>query len=407
MAKIKQVRAREILNGAGELTIETTVILSDGRFGISSVPSSHTAGAYEASSLLTSKAVSNVKDIIAPAVIGMDAEKQQEVDKKMIELDGTANKGRLGANAILSVSMSVAKAAAQSSMLPTFLYLREYIRKENLTLKIPTPIVTLINGNREENSSDFKDIMVMPPSSLGFSDSITTINKVRSSLLEDLRTENLSTLSSNLGGYSPRVLSNENALNLVKQGIESSNLRLGFDLFMAIDANAKSFYNEGKYKIKDNAQTMSAQDLSIVYSDLIKKFNLIYIEDPFIEEDWGGWTEFTANNSAQTLVVGDNLIVTNPYRLQMALDKKAVTGVVIKPIQIGTVIEAIAVVEVARIAGLKVIVSGRSAETNDDFIADFAVGVSADYVRFGSLNRGELVTKYNRLLDIEKQIKSL
>lgn len=418
MAKIKQIRARQILNGAGEPTIETTVILSDGRFGISSVPSAVSPGNYEAVELRDRntedfqgkgvlKAITNIKDVISPALLDIDATKQQEIDRKMIELDGTANKSRLGANSILSVSIAVAKAAAQSSLLPLFLYLREYIKKENLVLKTPTPVVSLMSGNKEEDGADFEDFSVFPPASKSYSETLSMISKINKSLKDNLKTENLSTLVSDFGGLSPKVSSNETALNLVKQSIEGANLRPGFDVFLGLDPSANNFYKDGKYKIKDNASALSSKDLSNFYQDISKRFNILYLEDPFSDNDLDAWSQFSAVFSAQTLVVGDNLVATNPYRLQMALDKKAITAVAIKPLQIGTVIESLAVVEVARASGLKIIPSSRSQETNDDFIADFATAVSADYVKFGSLSRGEMIAKYNRLSEIDSQIKSL
>lgn len=418
MAKIKEVRARQILNGVGEPTIEATVILSDGRFGTASVPSASSAGNYEAVELRdrdkedfgglgVQKAITNIKDLIAPALEGMDATKQQEVDKKMIELDGTANKGRLGANATLSVSIAVAKAAAQSSLLPLFLYLREYIRKEGLLLKTPTPIFNVLSGNKEEDGADFEDFSIFPPASKDYSDTIKIVSKITTALKENLKTENLSTLVSDFGGLSPKVSSNEEALTLIKQSIEAVNLRPGFDMFLGIDPCADNFLREGKYKIKDKAALLSSKDLSLYYADICKRFNILYIEDPFSSDDMDAWSNFTSINSTQTLIVGDNLVATNPYRLQMSLDKKAITGVTIKPLQIGTVIESLAVVEVARASGLKIIPSARSRETNDDFIADFATAVSADYVKFGSLSRGEMIAKYNRLAEIDSQIKSL
>lgn len=417
MAKIKEIKARQILNGAGIPTIETTVILSDGRFGTASVPSGASLGSYEALELRdrnqdifqgkgVSKAIDNILKTIKPALIDMEAGKQQEIDKKMIELDGTSNKARLGANAILSVSISVAKAAAQSSLLPLFLYLREYIKKENLTLKTPTPIYSLLSGNKQ-GGADFEDFSVFTPSAKNYPESLAIASKVFNNLKENLKTENLSTLVSDFGSLSPKVISNENALNLLSQAIESSNLRLGFDLFVGVDASANNFRSEGKYTIKDKQSGVSSQELSLYYQNLCKKFNILYLEDPFSDDDFEAWTNLTSSISSDTLVAGDNLVATNPYRLQMALDKKTISAVAIKPLQIGTVIEALAVVEVARVSGLKIIPSTRSEETNDDFIADFAVAVSADYVRFGSLSRGETIAKYNKLLEIDEQIKSL
>ena len=418
MAKIKEIKSREILNGKGEPAVETAVILSDGKIGVASTPSGTTIGNYEAVDLRdrnserflgrgVQNAVANVNKVIAPAIVGMDATKQQEIDKKMIELDGTANKGRLGANAILSVSIATAKAAAQSSVLPLFLYLRQYIRSENLPLKIPTPIFNVLSGNKLEGGADFKNFLVMCATSKTYSESIAMANIIYNSLKDTLRTNNLSTLISDQGGFAPKVSSNEEAFSYIKQSVGSVNLRLGFDVFMGVDASGNSLYQEKKYKIKDKAMDLSSKELSSYYAEIAKEFNILYIEDPFAEDDWEGWTQFTLGLSSVLMVVSDNLTATNPYRLQMAIDKKALTGIVIKPIQIGTVIEALAVVEIARQSGLKVITSIRSEETNDDFIADFAVATSSDYLKFGSLSRGEMIAKYNRLFEIEEHLKTL
>lgn len=419
MSRIKQITAREILNAKGMPSVETTVILSDGKIGVASCPSGTSVGNYEASEIKDHdenhflgqgvlKAISNVTDIIAPNLVGIDAIKQQIVDRIMIDLDGTQNKGRLGANAILSVSMAVAKAAAKSSTLPLFLYLREYIKKENTPLKIPTPLFNILNGGMHAGGNmDFQEFIVTPASSLSYPDALNMSNSIYSSLRKVLETNNLSTLVGDEGGFGPKAASNKEALTFIKEAIASKNLRLGFDVFMGLDVASSNFYRDKKYHIKDKSIAFSSTDLINYYDELSKEFQLIYLEDPMAEDDWDGWTETLRKIGQQTLIVGDDLIATNPYRLQMALDKKAVSGIIIKPNQIGTVIESLAVVEVARSAGLKIIVSHRSGETNDDFIADFAVGVSADFVKFGAPIRGERVAKYNRLLGIDSQIKTL
>ncbi len=417
MAKIKDIKAQEILNGKGEPAVETTVILSDGRFGVASCPTGSTVGSYEAVEIRdveeqrfqgrgVKKAIQNITDIIKPAILEMEATKQQDVDKKMLELDGTSNKSRLGANAVLSVSMALCKAAAQSSMLPLFLYIREFIRKENLTLKVPTPIFNVLNGNVEQGA-DFKDFLVLGATSKSYPENLAMISAINNNLKITLKKNNLSVLTSDEGGFSPNVSNNDYAFNILKQSIEGAGLRLGFDIFSGIDVVANDFFKQGKYSIKDAGMALSSGELIRFYEELAKKYSTIYFEDPLSDEDWEGWTEMTKSISAQALVVGDTLTATNPYRLQTALAKQAITGIVIKPVQIGTVIEALAVVEVARAAGLKIVASSRSEETNDDFIADFAVAVSCDYVKFGGVVRGEMVAKYNRLLQIDSQLKTL
>lgn len=420
MAKIKQIFSREILNAKGNPAIETTVILTDGSLGTASSPSGTSVGKYEAveirdndekkfQGLGVQNAIINIEKIIAPSLLGMDASKQQDIDKKMIALDGTHNKSRLGANATLSVSMAVAKAAARSSVLPLFLYLREFIKKENMPLKIPTPAFNIINGGKHALGStlDFQEFLVIPATSKSYYEALNMGTNIYFSLYKLLQTNNLSTLTGDEGGFSPKLATNQDALLLLKQSIEATNLRVGFDVFLGLDAASNSFFSQQKYHIRDKSIALNSKDLISFYETLNKDYHFLYLEDGLSEDDWEGWSQLSLQLSQQTLIVGDDLTVTNPYRLQSALDKKAITGIVIKPNQIGTVIESLAVVEMARQSALKIIVSHRSGETNDDFIADFAVAASADYVKFGAPVRGERVAKYNRLLQIEKQIKSL
>ena len=419
MAKIKQISAREILNAKGNPTVETTVILSDGATGIASSPTGTSVGKYEAVDLKDNdqarfqglgvlNALMNVNKLIAPNLIGMDASRQQEIDKKMIDLDGTSNKGRLGANATLSVSMAVAKASAKSSVLPLFLYLREFIKKESLPLKIPSPLFNLINGGKHaEDNFDFQEFLVIPATSKSYEESLKMISDIYYSLRKNIETNNLSTLIGDEGGFSPKLATNQEALLLLKRAVESTNLRLGFDVFFGMDTAADNFYSQNQYHIKDKSSSLSAKDLIAFYKMLNEQYHFLYLEDGLFEDDWDNWTELCSQLGSQMLIVGDDLTATNPYRLQTALQKKAITGIIIKPNQIGTVIEALAVVEMARAAGLKITVSHRSGETNDDFIADFAVAASADYVKFGAPARGERVAKYNRLSQIQNQLKSL
>ena len=419
MAKIKQISAREILNAKGNPTIETTVVLSDGATGIASCPTGTSVGTYEAVDLKDNdqaryqgqgvlNAILNIEKLIAPNLIGMDASKQQEIDKKMIDLDGTQNKARLGANATLSVSMAVAKASARSSVLPLYLYLREFIKKENAPLKIPTPLFNLINGGKHaEDNFNFQEFLVIPATSKTYEESLKMITDIYYSLRKNIETNNLSTLIGDEGGFSPKLATNQEALLLLKRSVDSANLRLGFDIFFGMDTASNNFYSQNSYHIKDKSNSLSAKELIAFYKMLNEQYHFLYLEDGLAEDDWDNWTNLCAEMSGQTLIVGDDLTATNPYRLQTALQKKAITGIIVKPNQIGTVIEALAVVEMAREAGLKITVSHRSGETNDDFIADFAVAASADYVKFGAPARGERVAKYNRLLQINAQLKAL
>ncbi len=419
MAKIKQIVATEILDSRGNPTVEATVILNDGAVGIAASPSGSSISSYEASELRDHdenryhglgvlKAISNIDTIIAPELVGMDASKQAEIDKRIIELDATQNKSRLGANAVLSVSMAVAKAAAKSAVLPLFLYLRQFLKTEHETLKIPTPIFNILNGGKHAGGNvDFQEFIIIPASSKSYQEGLQLGFTIYNTLRATLKSNNLSTMVGDEGGFAPNLQSNKEAFSIIKTAIEQSPYRYGFDVFLGCDVAASTFFDKGQYHLKEKSSPLSSKDLTTYYVDILKEYPLLYLEDPLSEDDWDGWVEFSKLCPSQTMLIGDDLISTNPYRLQMALEKKVVSGIIIKPNQIGTVIEALAVVEVAREAGLKIIVSHRSGETDDDFIADFAVAVSADYAKFGAPARGERVAKYNRLIHIEKQLKSL
>ncbi len=420
MAKIKNIISRQILNSKGEPTIETTVILEDGTYGTASVPTGASKGSFEAKELRDNNsnvyqglgvlnAISNIQTEVLPAITGMEAEHQQDIDRKMIELDGTADKSRLGANAILSVSMAVSKAAAKSFSLPLFLHLKQFIRSSEANIKIPTPLFNEINGgmHSQSGSMDFQEFLVIPASSMSFSQGLEMSTKIYSSLKKLLLNNNLSTLIADEGGFSPKLGSNQDALALLKQAVEAISLRLGFDVFFGMDIAANKIFADGKYHIKDKSGDLSSDNLIDFYETLNNDYHFLYLEDGLNENDWEGWSKLCTRLSEQTLIVGDDLTVTNPQRLQAAISKKAITGIIVKPNQIGTVIESLAVIQMAKQAGIKVTVSHRSGETNDDFIADFAVAASADYCKFGAPQRGERIAKYNRLLQIEQQIKSL
>jgi enolase len=418
MAKIKQIVATEILDSRGNPTVEATVILNDGAVGIAASPSGSSTSSYEAlelrdhddtryTGLGVLKAITNIDTIISPALVGMEASKQADIDKRMIELDGTQNKGRLGGNAMLAISMAVAKASAKSAVLPLFLYLRQFIKTEHESLKMPTPLFNVLNGGKHASGNvDFQEFIIIPASSKTYQEGLQLGVNIYNTLRTTLKNKGLSTMVGDEGGFAPDLPSNKDAFNLVKTAIEQSQYRYGFDVFLGCDVASSTFFDKGQYHLKDKSSALSSKDLTAYYLELLKEYPLLYLEDPLSEDDWDGWIELANACPPQTMLIGDDLISTNPYRLQMALEKKVVSGVIIKPNQIGTVIEALAVVEVAREADLKIVVSHRSGETDDDFIADFAVAVSADYAKFGAPARGERVAKYNRLTHIEKQLKS-
>ncbi len=419
MAKIKSVEAQEILDAKGFPAVEATVILADGKVGIASCPTGEKTGEYDAVDLKdndqtsfegkgVNKAIANIRKFIAPALVGREAGHQPEVDKIMIDLDGTKNKSRFGANATLAVSIAVARAAAGSSTLPLFLYLRQFVKNNNGKLKVPVLIFNFINGGNGENrSSDFYEYLIIPASSKSYLESIQIGEAIRNSLKQAIETKYAKSIDDYGEGFTPELASNKEAFLLIQQAVENTYVKLGFDVFFGLNSRASTFFKSGKYHIKDNSSALSSSDLVNYYIELNKKIHLLYLEDPLDQDDWKGWIELFTKLSATTIVAGSDLIATNPYRLQMAIDKKTVNAIVIKPNQTGTVIESLAIAEAAKETGLRTIVSHRNNETNDDFISDFSVAVGADYIKIGSLSRGENIAKYNRLLQIDNQLKIL
>ncbi len=418
MSKIQNIFAREILNSKAMPTVETIVVLDNGITASASCPTGTSVGKYEAKEMRDNdpvrfgglgvlKAIENITKIIAPKLIGGEVDRQHEIDKILIELDGTSNKSRLGTNSILPVSMGVAKAAAKNVNTPLFAYLRRYTSIQSAPFKIPTPAFNIINGGKHAgNNLDFQEFIIIPATSIPFPETINMAVSVYQSLKKTLQGKSSSTLVGDEGGFSPSLSNNRDALVILNEALGEGKYRLNYDVFFGIDASADNFYKDGKYLIKDKESAMDSSDLVTVYEGLNEEFNLLYLEDPLAEDDWDGWEKINAITTKNTLIVGDDLIATNLMRLQKAISKKAVSAIILKPNQIGTVMETIAVAEVARNAGLKLVASHRSGETNDDFIADFAVAIGADYVKFGAPARGERVAKYNRLLEIYSQIRS-
>ncbi|MBI2621691.1 MAG: phosphopyruvate hydratase [Candidatus Levybacteria bacterium] len=415
--KIKQIFAREILNSKGFPTVETTVILENGISETSSCPTGTSVSKYEAVELRDNdpqrfngfgvlKAVNNVLNVIAPKLIGKDVENQAEIDNTLISLDSSSQKSNLGANSILPVSMAVAKTAAKNLNMPLFAYLRHYTSLSNAQFKIPTPAFNIINGGKHAgNNLDFQEFLLIPASSIPYQDALNMVVTIYHYLKKSLKDKGASTLVGDEGGFGPSLRTNRDALIMLSEAIGETGYRISYDVFLGIDASANNFRQDGAYIIKDKEGNLTSEELITVYEGLNEEYNLFYLEDPLSEDDWDGWEKLNNVISKNTVIIGDDLIATNFNRLQTAISKNAIGGVIIKPNQIGTVIEALAVVEAARQYGLKIIVSHRSGETNDDFIADFAVGVGADYAKLGAPTRGERVAKYNRLLEIENLIR--
>ncbi len=416
MAVIQQILANEILDSRAYPTIEVKVILDNGITTTASSPSGISKSSYEAFELRDGdktrfegkgvlKAIEHVKKIIAPKLIGTEVTAQQIIDKTLIELDGTANKTNLGANTLLAVSMACAKAGAKAAVLPLFLYLREYTSLSGKPFRLPSPAFNIINGGIHANNNlDMQEFLVLPASFKTYTESLHNGVMVYKHMQELLRREGLSIMVGDEGAFGPSLTSNEDALVFLTDAIKATNLRLGYDIYIGLDAAANFFYKDKNYKFKERSSALRPQELITYYEDLIKKYHIIHLEDPLSEDDWDNWSILYSQVNKETVVLGDDLTATNPIRLQMAIMKKAINGIVIKPIQIGTVIEALAVAEIAHAAGLKTTVSHLSGETNDSFIADFSVAINAEYVKFGAPQRGERIAKYNRLWQIEQQI---
>lgn len=415
MAKINNIFAEEVLDTKGYPAIETTVILSNDVTACSSAPSGTSKGTYEAHEVRDTgskryrgfgvlKAVENVNKIIAPNLVGIDVHKQQKIDTLMNELDGTKNKRRLGANAILSVSQAVAKAGSQSFNLPLYRYLKNLVSNNKIPDKYPIPLFVFLEGGQHaHNSIDFQEILLIPSSSKTFEEQIEIGANIYHTLKNGISEAGLSTLTAMEGGFAPNFSNNIDALQLLKKVIDKSSYKLSSDVFLGIDAASNSFYKGKQYFLKDKPTPYRQDDLIHLYQKLIPKFSIIYLEDLFAEDDWTGWRKGFSKLSKHSFIVGDDLTVTNPHRLQLAINSNAINAVVIKPNQIGTISETIEVIKMAHSKNLKVVVSHRSRETMDDFIADFAIAVNADYVKFGAPVR-ERVAKYNRILKIKREM---
>lgn len=419
MSKIKTITATEILDSRGNPTVQTTVILEDGSNGISSIPSGISIGKYEAVEIRDNdpkrfggmgvlKAVANVNQEITPKILGMDASDQRSIDHAMVLLDGTSNKSKLGANSILSISQAVCKAQASSAGLPLYRYINNLAVTFSLPdsiKKMPTPTFNILNGGKHgAGNLDFQEFLIIPPTSKSYYEGLELGVNTYKTLKLVLTLKNAIHSVGDEGGFAPNLYSNTDALEILSQAVREQNLRLGYDIFFGLDCAASNFRTGNKYKIRDRDATYSTDELVKYYVDLNIQYKLLIMEDPFEEDDWDGWIKLRAALGNSMIIVGDDLIATNSNRLQLAIEKKAVTGVLVKPNQIGTVSETLWLIENAKRGGLIVVVSHRSGETNDTFIADLAVATSSDYVKFGAPARGERVAKYNRLLEIESEL---
>ncbi|MGC4174527.1 phosphopyruvate hydratase [Demequina sp.] len=409
MASIEAVGAREILDSRGNPTVEVEVALEDGTFARAAVPSGASTGAFEAVERRDGDkgrylgkgvegAVDAVIDVIAPEVVGLDATDQRLVDKIMIELDGTDNKGKLGANAILGVSLAVAKAAADSADLALY----KYIGGPNAHV-LPVPMMNILNGGSHADSNvDVQEFMIAPVGAQNFREALRTGAEVYHALKAVLKERGLSTGLGDEGGFAPNLDSNREALDLILVAIEKAGFTPGEDLALAMDVASTEFFKDGAYQFEGRPHT--GEEMIRYYEALVNDYPIVSIEDPLSEDEWGDWSQLVADIGDKVQIVGDDLFVTNPVRLQKGIDEKAANSLLVKVNQIGSLSETSDAVALAQRAGFTAMVSHRSGETEDTTIADLSVAYNAGQIKTGAPARGERINKYNQLLRIEEDL---
>jgi len=417
MSKIKNIIAREILDSRGNPTIETKITLINGTVAKASVPSGASTGVHEAWELRDGgkryhglgvlKAIKNVNTIIFPALKGEDVYKQEKIDQIMIDLDGTKNKSELGANAILSVSLACARAGAMSQKQELYQYIAKKY-KFDTNYKIPTPAFNIFNGGAHADTNlDFQEFMIIPLKRTSFAEKLRKGAEIFHELGQVLRDAGLDTDVGNEGGYAPDIYSSIQAIELIIAAILNAGYEPGKDIGLGVDVGSSGLYDEEtkKYIFKLDRSSFTSSNLVGLYNEWFRRFPFVSIEDGLGEDDWEGWRELNKELGKELLLIGDDLFTTNVERLRKGLKEKAANAILIKPNQVGTLTETIECVKLAQRHGLKVMASHRSGETCDDFIADLAVAIGADYIKAGSLSRGERLAKYNRLLEIEENLK--
>ena len=413
MASIAGIKAREILDSRGNPTVEVEITLVDGTVGLAAVPSGASTGKYEAVELRDGdtrrynglgvlKAVGHVNRDIAPEITGMSALEQTAIDRKLIELDGTANKSRLGANATLGVSLAAARAGASFRGIPLYRYLGG--AKACL---LPLPMLNILNGGKHaRDSTDFQEFMIVPVGAANFTRALQMSSEVYHSLGKLLRDRGLNTNIGDEGGFAPRLSSNREALELILAAIDRAGYKAGKELFLALDPAASSFCHDGKYVLSREGATLTSVEMVDYYARLVKDYPIISIEDGLGEDDWAGWPLLMAKVGKKIQLVGDDLYVTTMERLERGIAEKASNSILIKPNQIGTLSETLAVIERAQKAEWTTVISHRSGETEDTTIADLAVATRAGFIKSGAPCRSERLAKYNRLLRIEEELES-
>ncbi|MBN1368179.1 MAG: phosphopyruvate hydratase [Dehalococcoidales bacterium] len=411
MPTIKKVTAREILDSRGNPTLEVDVLLSDGTLGRAAVPSGASTGKYEAVELRDGdakrykglgvlKAVANVNKEIAKAIIGLSATNQAALDRKLIELDGTPNKSRLGANAILGISLAVAHAAAASKNLPLYRYLgneKKYI--------LPVPMMNILNGGKHAaDSTDLQEFMIMPLGAASFQHAMQMGAEVYQSLKKVLKDKKLNTNVGDEGGFAPSLPSNKDAVESILLAIEKAGYKPGKDCFIALDPASSEFYRKGKYVLAREGVTLTSEEMVDYYVKWTRNYPIISIEDGMAEDDWDGWQLLTKRLGRKVQTVGDDLYVTNVTRLKLGIERKASNSILIKLNQIGTLTETIDAINMAKLASWTAVVSHRSGETEDTTIADLVVGLNTGMIKSGAPCRSERTAKYNRILRIEEEL---
>ncbi len=412
MTLIEDIYAREILDSRGNPTVEVDVVLECGAIGRAAVPSGASTGEHEAVELRdgdknrylgkgVQKAVNNVNDVIAPELMDMDALDQAAIDRVMIELDGTANKGNLGANAILGVSMAVAKAAANALDMPIYSYIGGCNART-----LPVPMMNILNGGAHaDNSVDLQEFMVMPVGAKTFSDSLRMGTEVFHSLKKVLAAKGYATSVGDEGGFAPNLKSNAEAIDVILEAIEKAGYKAGTDAMIALDPAASEFYKDGKYVFKkSDGSKKSAEEMVRFYADWVRQYPIISIEDGLAEDDWNGWSLLTKELGDKVQLVGDDLFVTNTERLSRGIKEGIGNSILIKVNQIGTLTETLEAIEMAKKGGYTAVISHRSGETEDTTIADIAVATNAGQIKTGSASRTDRIAKYNQLLRIEEEL---
>ncbi len=411
MAAIIDVYGREIIDSRGNPTVEVEVTLEDGAFGRASVPSGASTGAFEAVELRdgdkeryggkgVSKAVENVNSVLGPELCGMEGTDQVAIDELMIQLDGTENKGKLGANALLGVSLAVAKAAADSVGLPLYQYLGGVGAQD-----LPVPMMNILNGGAHaDNNVDIQEFMIMPVGAKSFAQALRMGAEVFHSLKGVLQAKGLNTAVGDEGGFAPNLESNVQAIEVILQAVEKAGYTPGSDISIALDVASTEFFADGKYNFEGEGLQRNTDEMIEFYAGLLDKFPIISIEDPLSEEEWDGWKKLTDALGKRVQLVGDDLFVTNTTRLSRGIELGVANSILIKVNQIGTLTETLQAIEMAKKAGYTAVVSHRSGETEDTTIADIVVGVNAGQIKTGAPSRTDRVAKYNQLLRIEDML---